>query len=169
MTARRNPSPPNAGHGAGAPCNGAVQPCQQAPAQPPTAAEMQNNPVVRNAMAQAWQDSQPNDAANRHEEGGWIYMDTTTGAISVRRQNAGQRAGLDLSQPPATPGSVVVGKFHTHPNPTAEGWEPGPSGQDRTVDAAHGVPDLIQADDGSHVSGPDSRRGGLGGGPGFPP
>jgi hypothetical protein len=130
---------------------------------------MQNNPVVRNAMAQAWQDSQPNDAANRHEEGGWIYMDTTTGAISVRRQNAGQRAGLDLSQPPATPGSVVVGKFHTHPNPTAEGWEPGPSGQDRTVDAAHGVPDLIQADDGSHVSGPDSRRGGLGGGPGFPP
>ena len=45
MTARRNPSPPNAGHGAGAPCNGAVQPCQQAPARPLTAAELQNDPA----------------------------------------------------------------------------------------------------------------------------
>jgi len=31
------------------------------------------------------------------------------------------------------------------------------------------MPDLIRADDGNHVSGPDSRRGGLGGGAGFPP
>jgi hypothetical protein len=63
---------------------------------------------------------------------------------------------------------VVVGKFHTHPNPTAEGWDPGPSPGDQQVDAIHGVPDLIRAEDGIHVSGPDSRRGGLGGGPGYP-
>jgi hypothetical protein len=169
MTARRNPTPPNSGIGAGTPCDGTIQPCQQAPTRPPTANELQTNPAVQNAMAQAWQDSLPNDPATRHEEGGWIYMDTTTGAISVRRQTPGQRAGIDLSQPPAVPGSVVVGKFHTHPNPTSEGWDPGPSGQDTTVDARHGVPDLIQADDGVHVSGPNSRRGGLGGGSGFPP
>jgi uncharacterized Zn-binding protein involved in type VI secretion len=135
----------------------------------PTASELQNNPTVQAAMAQAWQDSQPNDPLNRHEEGGWVYMNPTTGAISVVRQTAGQTAGIDLSQPPDVPGAVVVAKFHTHPNPTADGWLPGPSPQDVRVDAQHGVPDLIQADDGVHVSGPDSRRGGLGGGSGFPP
>jgi hypothetical protein len=65
-------------------------------------------------------------------------------------------------------GSVVVGKFHTHPNPTIEGWEPGPSESDLLTDASHGVPDLIRADNGVYVSGPDQRRGGLAGGPGFP-
>lgn len=64
---------------------------------------------------------------------------------------------------------MVVGKFHTHPNPTSEGWDPGPSGADKKVDAVHGVPDLIVADDGIHASGPDSRRGGMCGGDGFPP
>jgi hypothetical protein len=63
---------------------------------------------------------------------------------------------------------VVVGKFHTHPNPTLEGWDPGPSIADQRVDALHGVPDLIRADDGVYHSGPDSRRGGLGGNAGFP-
>jgi hypothetical protein len=36
------------------------------------------------------------------------------------------------------------------------------------VDALHGVPDLIRADDGIHLSGPDSRRDGLTGDGGFP-
>lgn len=139
------------------------------PTRPPTAAELQSNPAVQQAVEQAWNDSQPTDAAHRHEEGGWIYQDTTTGEITTRRASSGQQAGIDLSNPPEVPGSVVVGKFHTHPNPTSEGWDPGPSGQDRNVDARHGVPDLIRADDGNHVSGPDSRRGGLGGGAGFPP
>ncbi|PWU10185.1 MAG: hypothetical protein C5B50_25995 [Verrucomicrobia bacterium] len=63
---------------------------------------------------------------------------------------------------------MVVGKFHTHPNPTAEGWEPGPSAADLYVDEMHGVPDLIRADNGIYASGPTSRRGGLAGGSGFP-
>lgn len=147
--------------------NCTTAPCP--PTRPPTAAELQNNPAVQQAMEQAWNDSQPNDAAHRHEEGGWIYQNTTTGEITTRRAPAGEQAALDLSSPPAVPGSVVVGKFHTHPNPTSEGWEPGPSDPDIAVDARHGVPDLIRADDGNHVSGPNSRRGGLGGGSGFPP
>jgi hypothetical protein len=32
-----------------------------------------------------------------------------------------------------------------------------------------GVPCLIRADDGDHTTGPASRRGGLAGGPGYPP
>jgi hypothetical protein len=135
----------------------------------PTTAALLSDPVVQPAVEQAWQDSQSGDSICRHEEGGWIYMDVTSGQISVQRQVPGQQAEIDLDSPPIRPGSVVVGKFHTHPNPTSEGWDPGPSRQDQIVDALHGVPDLIRADDGMHTSGPDCRRGGLAGGPGFPP
>jgi len=139
------------------------------PSSAPTAAQLQNDPGVKKELQDAWNDSDPADPAKRHEEGGWIYMDTTTGAITTQRAPAGAQASLDLSTPPEKEGSVVVGKYHTHPNPTSEGWDPGPSGADTRVDALHGVPDLIVADDGNHTSGPDSRRGGLGGGPGYPP
>jgi len=135
----------------------------------PTFTSLKSDPTVIAALASAWRDSLPGDARQRHEEGGWIYLDTTTCAISVIRAARGARAAIDLSNPPAVAGSVVVGKFHTHPNPTAEGWEPGPSDTDRRTDAIHGVPDLIRADDGIHHSGPVSRRGGLGGVPGYPP
>jgi hypothetical protein len=136
---------------------------------PPTATELLNNPIVQEAIEQAWNDSQPADPNQRHEEGGWIFFDTSTWQISVRRQLAGQQATIDLDSPPMVPGSVVVGKFHTHPNPTSEGWDPGPNREDQIIDDLHGVPDLIRADDGMHTSGPNSRRGGLVGGPGFPP
>ncbi|HSS48963.1 MAG TPA: hypothetical protein VLX28_08450, partial [Thermoanaerobaculia bacterium] len=122
------------------------------------------DPTVQRALDQAWKDSQPDDPSRRHEEGGWIYMNTTTGEISIRHQMAGRQASIDLSRPPNIPGSVVVGKFHTHPNPSSEGWALGPSRRDLQVDALHGVPDLIRAEDRIHVSGPDSRRGGLVGG-----
>ena len=135
----------------------------------PSASDLLSNPVVQAAMAQGWNDSQAADPVHRHEEGGWIYMNTTTGQIQFVPAPAGAQASLNLSHPPEVPGAVLVAKFHTHPNPTSEGWNPGPSPQDQTVDARHGVPDLIRADDGNHTSGPDSRRGGLGGGPGFPP
>lgn len=95
-------------------------------------------------------------------------MDTTTGEITTRRAPSGWQAGLNLSWPPVVPGHVVVAKFHTHPNPSSEGWMTGPSASDRLIDARHGVPDLILADDGIHVSGPETRRGGLAGGPGYP-
>jgi uncharacterized Zn-binding protein involved in type VI secretion len=135
----------------------------------PSAPELQNNPVVQTAMGQAWQDSQAGDPVARHEEGGWIYMDPNTGRINVVRAPVGAQASVNLDNPPTVPGSVVVGVFHTHPNPTSEGWDPGPSPADQRIDARDGIPDLIRADDGNHVSGPNSRRGGLGGGPGYPP
>lgn len=139
-----------------------------AAANPPTATELLKAPIVMQALAQAWIDSQANDPAQRHEEGGWIYMDLSTGDLTVQRAVRGQSASIDLTTPPLDPGRIVVGKFHTHPNPTAEGWNPGPSPIDRQVDDLHGVPDLIQADDGIHLSGPTTRRGGLTGGPGYP-
>lgn len=96
-------------------------------------------------------------------------MDLANGTFSVRRAAAGGQASLDLSTPPTVSGSVVVATFHTHPNPSAEGWEPGPSVTDRHFARLVGVPFLIRADDGLHTTGPDSRRGGLAGGPGYPP
>lgn len=138
------------------------------PDQPPSATDLLNHRVIRQALESAWVDSLPDFRDSRHEEGGWIYMDLTTGEISIRRASAGLRAELDLSSPAIVPGSVVVGKFHTHPNPSAEGWDPQPSDADRVVDARHGVPDLIRADDGIHMSGPMSRRGGLAGDPRYP-
>ena len=135
--------------------------------QPPTASELLSNVGVAKALNDAWADSQADDAANRHEEGGWIFMKVTTGEFTVARAQRGQQASIDLSRPPHFDG-VLVGKFHTHPNPSSEGWNPGPSAADEVVDERHGVPDLIRADDGVYFSGPESRRGGLGGTPGYP-
>jgi len=137
--------------------------------QAPTSADLLNEPVVQQALEQAWNDSLPGDPLRRHEEGGWIYKDNTTGNLVVRRASAGAQASLDLSAPPMVPGAVMVATFHTHPNPSAEGWEPGPSSADVQLAWLLGVPFLIRADDGIHATGPASRRGGLTGGPGYPP
>lgn len=136
--------------------------------QAPTANELMQHAVVQQALDKAWLDSLPGDALGRHEEGGWIYCNPTSGEIVVKRAPQGGQAAIDLSQPPILSGLMVVAKFHTHPNPSAEGWNPGPSPGDQLVDSRHGVPDLIRADNGLYVSGPDSRRGGLNGAAGFP-
>jgi hypothetical protein len=136
--------------------------------QAPTAAELLNESSVQKAIDEAWADSLPGDPTRRHEEGGWIYMDASTRAIAVRRAPAGDRAALDLSAPPLVPGSFVVATFHTHPNPSAEGWKSGPSAEDIRSAWLFGVPCLIRADDGVHVTGPASRRGGLLGAAGYP-
>jgi hypothetical protein len=128
---------------------------------PPTAAELLNDPTVQQALEQAWIDSQPNDPAQRHEEGGWIFMDTTTGDLTIRRLRPGSRAELDLGTPPTVSGSIVVGIIHTHPNPRSEGWDPGPSKDDKVVHDRLGLPGLIRAEDGVHTVGPASRRRGT--------
>jgi hypothetical protein len=135
----------------------------------PTIADLLNDPTVGQALELAWLDSQSADPAQRHEEGGWVYLDTTTGTISVRRASAGAQATLDLGTPIVVPGMMVVATFHTHPNPSSEGWEPGPSTADTQSAWLFGVPCLIRADHGIHTTGPNSRRGGLHGGPGYPP
>jgi hypothetical protein len=135
----------------------------------PSAAELLRNAVVIATLEAAWNDSLPAHPQQRHEEGGWIYYELSSGMISVVRAAPGRRRAINLSRPPELAGCVVVGKFHTHPNPSDEGWDPGPSDQDEFIDNRHGVPDLIRSDRGVFVSGPSSRRGGFGGPPGYPP
>jgi hypothetical protein len=140
-----------------------------APTRAPAASELLAHPEVVQALAEAWADSQVFDPTNRHEEGGWIYLDLATGVIGTQRASAGARSRLPLGNPPLMPNHVIVGTFHTHPNPASEGWATGPSTQDQRAARYTGVPWLIRAEDGDHWTGPISRRGGLAGGAGFPP
>jgi hypothetical protein len=134
----------------------------------PSAEELLKSPAVQAALDAAWADSLPHDPVQRHEEGGWIYLDMSSGKLSVIREKPGRTSSINLNHPVIVTGSMVVGKFHTHPNPTSEGWNPGPSAGDIIVDEMHGVPDLIRSDQGVVVCGPNSRRGGLSGRPGYP-
>ena len=120
-------------------------------------------------MDAAWTDSQVNSPTDRHEEGGWIFLDLSTGAIVTRQAPSGTRSRLSLANPPLLANHVIVGTFHTHPNPASEGWATGPSTQDELAADYTGVPWLIRAEDGDYSTGPISRRGGLAGGPGYPP
>lgn len=75
-----------------------------------------DEPVVRNALKQAWQDSQPASTGG-HEEGGFILRNEA-GKIGVVRWPRGEQ-GMIL-MPPHTDCRVgnneIIGTFHTHPN-----------------------------------------------------
>lgn len=139
------------------------------PTRPPTTSELLACSAVIQALDAAWADSQVSDPTDRHEEGGWIYLDLATGVIVTQRAPAGTQNRLSLAHPPLLANHVIVGTFHTHPNPASDGWESGPSSQDEWAANYSGVPWLIRAEDGDHSTGPDCRRGGLSGGPGYPP
>jgi hypothetical protein len=127
-----------------------------------------NDPTVQKEMEQAWIESEAADPVRRHEEGGWIYMDISSGVLATKRAPAGAGDSINLGSPPEIQGSVIVGTFHTHPNPIAEGWEPGPSIDDEVAATISGVPWLIRAENGYHWAGPEERRGGLTGNPAYP-
>jgi len=104
------------------------------------------NNSMTTAFQQAWQASNASDQPNhgQHEEGGWIYLNIITGGLSVTRQSSGGQAAINLSSPTVQADSVVIAKFHTHPN-LGPNWIHGPSAGDTNVDALHGVPDVVIA------------------------
>jgi hypothetical protein len=55
----------------------------------PTIAELLRSPVVLSALEAAWRASLSDDPLQRHEEGGWVFMDVTTGALAAIRAPAG--------------------------------------------------------------------------------
>jgi hypothetical protein len=125
-------------------------------------------------MDEAWKDSHPEDRKLSHEEGGWVYVDLKTLAVTTRRATPIGKETIDLGDPPVVPGSVVVASFHTHPVPSAERYV-GPSQNDVTLARRRGVPNLIRNDQGDDSTsypgyesddkppyyGPDSRNYGL--------
>jgi hypothetical protein len=135
----------------------------------PTASELQAQPVVQAAFAAAWADSFPDDPTMRHEEGGYIYCNTTTGDVTSRRAPPGTRKLVDLSYPPSLPGYYLVATYHTHPNPPVDGYDPTPSDADIREADGSSVPWLVIAEEAVYVAGPDQRvGGGFRGDPGYP-
>jgi ABC-type phosphate/phosphonate transport system substrate-binding protein len=115
--------------------------------QAPDYSTLISDPIVQAALATAWANSNaavPGPRTTQHEEGGWIYFNLVTGNIQIVPQTSGGQAAIDLSNPSIVAESVVVGKFHTHPNLGPQ-WVHGPSPQDQSVDAQHGVPDIVVA------------------------
>ena len=79
-----------------------------------------NEPVVRDALHEAWQDSQPGRTGG-HEEGGFI-LKNEVGKIRVMRWPRGERDFILM--PPHVAcrigDSEIIGTFHTHPNTGAD-------------------------------------------------
>src|SRR5262245_41009176 len=136
-------------------------------AEAPSAADLGQYPIVQAAFAAAWADSLSDDAVQRHEEGGYIYADST-GNVIVRRAPPGRRWLIDLSFPPNVSGYYVVATYHTHPTPISEGGNPDPSPDDRQSADDSGVPWFVISELGAAAVGPDRRVGGLTGPGGYP-
>ena len=83
---------------------------------PDKATSILNDPVVRAALRQAWEDSQPGLTGN-HEEGGFILRDSD-GNLGVERWPHGQRNSIMVPPHPncRINGQDIVATFHTHPN-----------------------------------------------------
>ena len=98
-----------------------------------------NDPIVRAALKQAWQDSQPG-VIGGHEEGGFILRDST-GNLNVVRWSKGAQDTIILPPRPNCKigGDDIVATFHTHPN-TGSDYLQEPSETDKR--AVRDDPDL---------------------------
>lgn len=94
-------------------------------------------PAIIGEIGRAWRESQPDDPANRHEEGGYILLNPDLSYEIARWPRGGQSR---IAPPPPDArncynGKVVSATFHTHPNPPVDEagleWEQGPSESDR--------------------------------------
>jgi len=83
---------------------------------PKSYASIFNAPIVRFALRQTWQDSEPGISGG-HEEGGFVAQDST-GSLSVIRWPKGAQNTIQV--PPHPDGKIgeheIVASFHTHPN-----------------------------------------------------
>lgn len=106
------------------------------------------DPAVISGIRQAWEDSRAEDAAQRHEEGGYIVR--LGMLLKIQRWPRGQRGRI---APPALDdrncynGGVVIAAFHTHPNPPIDEndaeWEQEPSASDRRWHARRKFPGYV--------------------------
>ena len=134
----------------------------------PTVRELLDSEVVITALEDAWIDSRADHPEFRREQGGWIFVNLTSGELFAVRAHSEFQSELELFEAPSVAGSMVVATYHTHPNPSSAGWYPGPSNHDARSAWILGVPCIIRADDGIYTTGPTARRGGLTGSSGYP-
>ncbi|MBI3797201.1 MAG: DUF4329 domain-containing protein [Deltaproteobacteria bacterium] len=99
-------------------------------------------PIVREALRQAWQDSQPGIDGGR-EEGGFVIQVSARKLSVVRWPKGAQNSILVPPHPGCTiGGKIIVASFHTHPN-TGTDFLQEPSETDKR--AVRNDPDLKSA------------------------
>ena len=105
---------------------------------PDKATSILNDPAVRVAFRQAWEDSQPGPTGD-HEEGGFILRDSA-GNLSVKRWPHGQQNSIVVPPHPncRINDQDIIATFHTHPN-TGSGYlqEPGETDKRAVWDDPH--------------------------------
>jgi hypothetical protein len=110
------------------------------------------DPSVQGALAGAWAASgasivpaPPAPAPpGVHEEGGFIYLDIVTNAISTDRVAAGAQASLPLNSPNPPANAITVGGYHTHPNVGPAWGAPFASPADVSWASRNGIPLLLR-------------------------
>jgi len=125
----------------------------------PDVGQLAGNAAVQDAIARAWAASfLPNGAVI--EQGGWVYWNPKSGDIQTRLATGGDQSSLEaLGNPELIPGWIVVGTFHTHPNPLSAGFKIEPSSSDRWFGFLRGVPGLVATEYGLYSFGPPTRPG----------
>jgi hypothetical protein len=107
------------------------------------------DPAITAEIKRAWDDSQADDSTVRHEEGGYIVLNSDLSYGIERWPRGGQGR---ISPPPLEVnnrynGKPVVATFHTHPNPpldeSRQEWEQGPSESDRRWHEHRGLRGLV--------------------------
>ena len=88
--------------------------------QPPKPLDILHDAVIRAALAEAWNESEPG-VTGGHEEGGFIVRGED-GRLTVRRwpKGEGNRIKVPAHAECAVDGRPIVATFHTHPNPGPE-------------------------------------------------
>jgi hypothetical protein len=137
----------------------------------PSAADLIANSVVQRTLDDAWRASKVGAGlGNRHEEGGYIFMDVFTGAISTVAAPPGPTGPLlamNLPTPSPPREQICVATYHTHPNPE-EGFAQKCSEPDEPLKfKINGIPGIIRSAKGTFWCGPE-RRAHLGGTRGYP-
>ena len=99
--------------------------------------DLLSDPAILVEIRRAWRESEADDPAIRHEEGGYIVLNADL-SYGVERWPRGERSrivppSLDIDN--RYGGKEVVAAFHTHPNPPVDKagreWEQGPGEGDR--------------------------------------
>jgi len=102
------------------------------------AASILDDPVVRAALKQAWEDSQPGPTGD-HEEGGFILRDSA-GNLRIECWPHGQQNSMVVPPHPncRINDQDIVATFHTHPNTGADYvQEPGETDKRAVRDDPH--------------------------------
>jgi len=127
--------------------------------QPPTGKQLMEDAVVKGALEAAWADSNVN-ASNPddwRENGGYIFMNVISGQISTTRVPPGNWGRLNLPSPDLKTipeNTIVVGVFHTHPNPAGTLDCEDHDTQESQLD---GVPDVVRGAKGAFPCGVERR------------